>query len=154
MTDTFLAGAIGKPAQELGCKSSALPVVDDGDGDLCSLGVPGVPDVASDSESTTIRRVERAKRLVVVVVDLGEVTQLRDGQVRFAGQKSQLTGLIAEAGEAVGQQRCVPGRDLSYEYGRTIPKHRRISPHPSSLAPAARRGDRTGRYAGVHVWAF
>jgi len=149
VTDTFLAGAIGKPAQQLGSESSALPVIDDGDGDFCSLGVFGVPDVASDSESTTISRVERTKRLVVVVVDLGEVTQLRGGQIRFAGQKSQLTRLIAEAGEAVGQQWCVPGLDLSYEYGRTIAKHCRITPHPSSLAPTARWGDRTCAVAGA-----
>ena len=40
--DSFLAGAVGQPGQQLGGQSPALPVIDDGDRDLSRLRVAGI----------------------------------------------------------------------------------------------------------------
>jgi hypothetical protein len=53
-----------------------LPVVDDGDRDLGGLRVGGVADVAGDADTAPVRMIQRAERLVVVVVDVGKVAQL------------------------------------------------------------------------------
>ena len=90
VADALLPGPISQPVQQLGAEPPALPFVDDGDGNLGSLRVFGMPDVASHAEATAIDRIQCAQRLVVVVVDLGEVTQLRRGQGGLAGQESQL----------------------------------------------------------------
>jgi hypothetical protein len=62
------------------CPVPALIVVDDGDGDLSGLRVLGVPDVAGNARAAPAGVVQRAERLMVVVVDVGEVAQLRAGQ--------------------------------------------------------------------------
>jgi hypothetical protein len=116
VADAFLTGTINKPLQQLDAKSPTLPVIDDGDGDFGSLWVLCVPDVASDAKAATIDRTQGAECLVVVVVDRGQVTQLRRSQVRLAPKESQLARFTAQAGETVCQQRRVPGLNLSYQY--------------------------------------
>jgi hypothetical protein len=54
-----------------------LPVVDDGDRDLSRLRVVGIADVAGNAHAVPADLVQRAERLMVVVVDVGEVAQLR-----------------------------------------------------------------------------
>jgi len=78
--DAFLTGTVGQLSQQFGAQSPALPVVDDGDGDLGGLGVFGVPDIAGDAYAAPVGVIQRTERLVVVVVDVGEVAQLRRGQ--------------------------------------------------------------------------
>jgi len=109
VADAFLTGTISKPFQQLDAQSPALPLIDDGDSNFGSLWVLGVPDVASDAKAATIDRIQGADCLVVVVVDRGQVTQLRRSQVRFPPKESQLARFTAQVGEAVCQQRCVPG---------------------------------------------
>jgi len=53
-----------------------LPAVDDGDGDLGGVRVLAVPDVPGDAHAAPAGVVKRAERLVVAVVDVGEITQL------------------------------------------------------------------------------
>ena len=73
--DAFGAGAAGQLGQQFGAQPAALPVVGDGDGDLGCLRVAGVADVAGDADAAPAGAVQRAERLVVVVVDVGEVAQ-------------------------------------------------------------------------------
>ncbi len=108
VADPFLTSPINQSAQQRGSEPSALPLIDDGDGDICPLRVFDVPDVSSDAKAAAIDRIYGAKGLMVVVIDLGEVTQLRGGQGWFAGQESQTARLGAQACEAVCQQRGVP----------------------------------------------
>jgi hypothetical protein len=74
--DALLAGPVGQPGQQLGAQAAALPVVDDGDGDLGRAPVVAVPDVPRDAHAAPAGVVQRAERLVVVVVDVGEISQL------------------------------------------------------------------------------
>ena len=75
--DTRLAGPVGQPGQKLSAQSAALPVVGDGDGDLGGPRVVSIPDVTGDAHATPLGGAERADRLVVVVVHVGEVAQFR-----------------------------------------------------------------------------
>ena len=77
--DAFLAGPVRQQPHQLGAKAAPLPVVDDSDGDIGGLRVIGAPDVAGDAHAAPAGVIQRADRLVVVVVDLGEVAQLRRG---------------------------------------------------------------------------
>src|SRR5665647_3165662 len=88
VTNVLLAGTISQPDQQLGTKPSALPFVDDGDRNFGSHWVFDEPDVASDAKAATVNWIQCDERFVVVVVDLGEVTQFRRGQVRLAHQES------------------------------------------------------------------
>jgi hypothetical protein len=65
-----------------------LPVIDDGDGDFGALGIVDIPDVASDAMAPTMDGIHCAERLVVVVVDPGEVAQLLRRQRLLAGQET------------------------------------------------------------------
>jgi hypothetical protein len=112
----FLTGTINKPFQELDAQSPALPVIDDGDGDFGALWVLGVPDEASDAKAATVDRIQGAERLVVVVVDRGQVTHLGRSQVPFPPEESQLARFTAQAGETVSQQRRVPALNLSNQH--------------------------------------
>jgi len=49
------AGAPGQPSEQFGAQPPALPVVDDGDGDLGGLRVGGVADVAGDADAAPPR---------------------------------------------------------------------------------------------------
>ena len=74
--DAVLARAGGQAPQQLAAEAAALPVVDDGDGRLGDRGLLGQADVAGDADARAALRVARADRLVVDVVDLGEVGEL------------------------------------------------------------------------------
>jgi hypothetical protein len=56
--------------------------------------------------------IEHAERLVVVVIDVGEVAQFRRGQAVLPVQEPHPAGSVAQPGEAVGQQRSVSGLHL------------------------------------------
>jgi len=74
--DAFGAGAAGQLGQQLGAEPAALPVVDDGEGDLGGVRVARVADVTSDADAAPGGVGQRAERFVVMVVDVGEVAQL------------------------------------------------------------------------------
>ena len=69
-------------------------------------------------------RVQRPDRLVVVVVDLGEVAQLRVGEARHRREEAPVARLGAQAVEALGEE-------LSCRRGRT---RRRMISEPSRSA--------------------
>ena len=74
-----LARPLGEPAQQLAAEPALLPLVDDGDRRLGDLGLGGQAHVAGDADALAGLRVARADRLVVDVVDLGEVRQVASG---------------------------------------------------------------------------
>jgi hypothetical protein len=74
--DAFGAGTLRQLSHQFGAEAPPLPVVDDGDRDFGGPRVVGVPDVARDTDTTPVGVIQRAERLVVVVVDIGEVAQL------------------------------------------------------------------------------
>jgi len=67
-----------------------LPVIDDGDRDLSCLRVAGIPDIAGDAHAVPAGPVQRTDRLMVVVVDVGEVAQLRRRQIFLHPQEPHL----------------------------------------------------------------
>jgi hypothetical protein len=73
--DAFGAGAAGQLGQQLGAEPAALPVVDDGEGDLGGVRVARVADVAGDADAAAVGVVHRTEGLVVVVVDVSEAAQ-------------------------------------------------------------------------------
>ncbi len=113
--NAFSAGTISQPIQQFGAESAALPVVNDDDGNFGGFRIAGLTDVASDAQAAPVDLVQRAKRLVVVVVDLSEVAQLRREQLGFAGQEAQPAGFGTQPSEAVGQERSVAGLNLPYQ---------------------------------------
>ena len=120
MADAFLPRPVSQPAQQLGTKSALLPRVNDGDRHLGALGVVSAPDVASDAQAPAISGVERAKSLMVVMVDLGEVAQLSRRQARLAGKETQLARLQAQAGETLCQQRRIPWLDRANDHDGAV----------------------------------
>ena len=52
--DALLAGPIRQLGQQFGAQPPALPVIDDGDGDVGGLWVLGVPDVAGDAHPAPV----------------------------------------------------------------------------------------------------
>ena len=72
-----LEGTIRQLGQQLSAQTPALPVVNDGHGDLGCVPVLGIPDVAGDAHAAPVGLIHRAECLVVVVVDVGEDAQLR-----------------------------------------------------------------------------
>jgi hypothetical protein len=104
-----------------------LPVIDDGDRDLSRLRVVGIPDVAGDAHAVPAGLVQRAERLMVVVVDVGEVAQLRRRQFFLHAQEPHLPRCGAEPGEAVGEQRSVRAADLPDQHRRPVPQHDRAA---------------------------
>ena len=75
--DALLAGTIRQPGQQFAAQTPALPVIGDRDGDVGGVRVIGVPDEPGDAHPTPVAVIQGAERLVVVVVEVGEVAQLR-----------------------------------------------------------------------------
>jgi hypothetical protein len=69
-----------------------MPLVDDSDRNLGGLRVFGVPDLAGDAHAAPVGVVQCAERLAVMVIDVGEVAQLRRGQFLLCCQEPHLAG--------------------------------------------------------------
>jgi len=127
--NTFLAGTISQPAQQRRREASALPGVRDRHRHLGTFRIFGVPDEASDTEAETVAGINCPERLVVVVVDLGEVVHLCGSQARLARQEPQLTGLWSQPGKSLGQQPCVLRLNRTDHDDRTIPQRNPVTDH-------------------------
>jgi hypothetical protein len=119
-TDAFAAGPVDEFGQQLGAQPAALPLVDDGDGNFGGFRVLRVPDVAGDAQAPAVDGIEGRQRLVIVVVDLGEVAQLGSGQLGSARQEPQPAGFDTQAAEAVGEQGRVTAPNWPYQHLRRI----------------------------------
>ena len=73
--DAFGAGTLRQLSHQFGAESQTLPVVDDGDRDFGGLWGVGVADIAGDTDTAPVGVIQRAERLVVVMVKVGEVAQ-------------------------------------------------------------------------------
>jgi hypothetical protein len=60
--------------------------------------------------------IHRAERLMIVMVDVGEVAQLRRGQFPLRRQEPHPAGSGTQPGEAVGQKRGIGALDLPYQH--------------------------------------
>ena len=137
------AGALGQPGEQFGRQSQALPVVDDGDGDLGGPRVGGVADVPGDADAAPARVIQRAEGLVVEVIDVGEVAKLRRGQLVLPLQEPHPAGSGAQPGEDVRHQRGVTGPDLPYQHRRF---HRAVpAAHPPRQILAGFQAHAPGR---------
>jgi hypothetical protein len=128
-----------------------MPVIDDGDRDLSRLRVAGMADVAGDTHAVPAGSVQRSQRLMVVVVDVGEVAQLRRRQFFLHAQEPHLPGRGAEPGEAVGEQRSVHTADRPYQHRRPVTQHDRPALGDTDQPPAG--GYRPGCHAAC-FWSF
>jgi hypothetical protein len=88
--DTLLEGTLRQLSHQFGTESATLPLVYDGDGYFGGLRVYGGPDITSDAHAAPVGTIHRAERLMVVMVDLGEVAQLCRGQFGLCRQEPHL----------------------------------------------------------------
>jgi hypothetical protein len=58
---------------------ASLPGLEDGDRDLRAVTSFAIPDVAGDAHALAAAWIDRQQRLVITVVDFGEVAELRRG---------------------------------------------------------------------------
>jgi hypothetical protein len=131
--NAFPAGALRQLSDQYGAKSPALPFVHDGDGNLGGLRIVSGPDITSDAHPAPVSVIHRAERLMVVMVNLGEIAQLRRGQFPLRRQKPRLTRSGTQPGEPVGQQRGVSALNLPYQHLRPVAQR---------YGPALHRGPR------------
>jgi hypothetical protein len=101
----------------LPCQSSTIVTA------ISAASVFGIPDKACNAHTPAVRLIQRTKRFVVMVVDIGEVAQLSRGQVVLRPQESQLTRSRAQPVKPVGQKRRVVAPDLPDQHRRPIPQH-------------------------------
>ena len=109
--DALLAGPVGEPAQERGADPAPLPVVGDREGDLGAVGPRVVADEPRDADAIVGARVERHERLVIAMVDLGEIAQVARAEARMRAEEAAVARLVAQAVEAGRERRLVVGLD-------------------------------------------
>ena len=120
----------GQPGEQLVAQPAALPVISDRDGDFGRVRVSFVPDVTGHSDAAPVT-IQCAERLVVMVVDVGEVAQLGRRQLVLDGEEPHPAGSSTQPGEALGQERSITATDRPDQHRRSV-----TQPDPT----AARRG--------------
>jgi hypothetical protein len=91
--DACVPGTVRQLRHQLSAKSPALPLVHNGDGDFGGQRVLRGLDVPGDSHAAPVGVIQCAERLVVVVVDIGEVAQLRGRQFPFLPSETASGGI-------------------------------------------------------------
>jgi hypothetical protein len=90
---------------------------------------------------------------MVVVVDVGEVAQLRRRQAFLYAHEPHSPRCGAEPGEAVGEQRSVRAADLPYRHRRPVTQHDQpalfASVRPGRMTPRPGPGDQRGHAGPV-----
>ena len=74
-SDALLQRSLAQLPQQHGAKATSLPVIDHRDRDLRGLAVVDGSDETGDAHTTTVHGTQRDDRLVIVMVDVGEVAQ-------------------------------------------------------------------------------
>src|SRR5581483_4020593 len=90
-------------------------VIDDRDRQLRAGRIVLGADVAGHADTLTRTGVDGDQRLVVMVVDLGEVAKLGLGEATMRGQEPPVTRLVAQTLEAIQQCLLIGWRDRSNE---------------------------------------
>lgn len=96
--DPGIPGSSSKPGKQGRADASALPGVGNGHSHLRSLPLRMEADIARDADDLTARG-DRDQRLMITVVDLGEVGDLAGGQPSDRGEEAPIAGLVAEVFE-------------------------------------------------------
>jgi hypothetical protein len=97
-----------------------LPVVDDRHGGLGGIGGSLQTDIACNAHALPRHRVDRGQRLVLVMVDLAEESELLIREPLLQSQKPPVPGLLAEALEAGCKERLVLGTDRPDRHRRAV----------------------------------
>ena len=77
--DAFVPGAFGQPLQQHPANPTSLPGLEDRHSNLRAVGPFAIADVAGDADALAASLIDREQRLVIPVVDFGEVAQLGGG---------------------------------------------------------------------------
>ena len=88
-------GTVGEPAHQGLADSAALPGFEDREGDLGAVAALGVPNVAGDADASSALGIDRQERLVIVMIDLGQVAQLGGAQRPVRTQEAAVDRLAA-----------------------------------------------------------
>ena len=101
--DALGARPRGQAAQQFGRDPAVLPVIHDGDSDLRVVGQLRVPDVTGHAHEAGLAARECHERLVIVVIDLGEVPQLAGRQALHRAEEALVARFVAQVGEPLGE---------------------------------------------------
>src|ERR1019366_316874 len=123
-------------------ESLPLPIVDNRDGDLGHVGTLWVADVPRYPDPFSGLLVEGGERLVVVMVDLGQIAHHRLAQFGPRGKEPSIAGLGAQAREAAQQQLLVRSVTLAQANARTVAQDDRRT----------KRDELTRRGSRRHPW--
>ena len=137
-SDALFARASGQILQQCGAKPAALPIVGHRDGDLGHRRVIARAHEARHAEAVARVGVDRQQRLVIVVIDLGQVFQLRPAQPRHRGQEAAVARLGAEALKSFQQALAVLRPYRAHEHllaGLQRPSSGHLRP-PIALIPS------------------
>jgi hypothetical protein len=107
--DPFLTGTRAQGLEQEGPQPPSLPVIDHGHGDLGGVGTAGVAHVARHSKPLAVCLVGRDDRLVVVVIDLGQIAHHVRAELPGRHQEAPVARLRAEPLKAAQQQLAVLG---------------------------------------------
>ena len=117
--DALLAGARDEPLQQRRRDAAPLPVV--GDHDRRLGRALGRAHEARDADAASARLgVDRHQRLVVVVVDAGQVVEIALGQLGLGPEEPPVLRLAAEPAMPLGQRLAVGRLDRADEDARAV----------------------------------
>jgi hypothetical protein len=133
--------------QQERAKAASLPFVDHGDGNLGRIGPLGAADVARDADALA-RLVEGEHRLMVAMVEVGQVTQRPLVELVHRSQEPAVARFGAQALEAPNEQIAVGAAALADAHARAVAQLDRLR----ALRPVVADKDRThrsGSYSGI-----
>lgn len=79
LSDALVSGALRQAAQQRFANAAALPGFKYRDRDLRRVAAFALPDVASDTDALIAGRIDGQQRLMIVVVDFGQIAKLGRG---------------------------------------------------------------------------
>ena len=131
--DTLVAGPLGEQVGEGDAEAATLPLVDHRHRGL-GAGAVVEANEAGDPDAVPGLRVEGDQRLVIVVVDVGEVFELRRRELVDRGHEPLVARLLAESPERLDDRVAILGADRANHHLRPVPEG---EPH-QSMAAASR----------------
>jgi hypothetical protein len=147
--DAVLGGATAEASQQQAADPSALRCVDHRHRRLGGVRAVAVADVARDPEPLARPRIQRADRLVVDVVDVGEERQLARAQAALDAHEAAVARLVAEALPAAREQRLVLRAHRAHEHLAAAGQPLEVADAVVAHAAVVRRGRRLGLLLGV-----
>jgi hypothetical protein len=111
-------------SEEQGAGALPLVLVSDGDGGLGDRPFEGVPDVARDADTRDLGsgEVERHDRLVLDVIDTGQVLDLAVGEVVHVSVEAEVARPRGQPAQSLDQPVTVVRPDLTQEDPGPVPE--------------------------------